>query len=146
MSKIAELLARKRAAMIDGADATAVDIEIHAAQRRAQRTAIAKDDASRKRPESQSMWISGHARRRMAQRGLTTRDVYAVWKHGEPSSSYDDTVFHMTAKVFQDAPASARKLRGVAIVVGPPNLEKSPRPVLKTVLADGEDTTFARTP
>lgn len=158
MSKIAEAIKRKRLAQIakmngEKVDEAAVDEQIAQAQREAQKACHIDKRASRKvrrDTKDRGLYFTRHADRRMSQRGVTHRQVYAIWRLGEPIPQPDDrTVFWLSRKAFDAAGKDERELLsdlvGAAIVISKPRPGYN-RMCVVSVLASGEDTTFYRPP
>lgn len=141
MSRVAELLARKRAATIVAMEMGA-EIDTRAVDQE-----LARVRMPRKRREAQAcahLEFSRHARRRMSQRGLSVADVYAIYRGGEAVGSGDSLAFHVSERALVDPPPDIadrlRRLRGCCIIVRPSDVDAGA--LLLTVLRDGEDTTF----
>lgn len=138
-SRVAQLLAEKRAAQIrrmegDDVDDSEIDAEI---------AAFASRTKPRRRNgmKSRRLEFSPHARKRMAQRGIDARTLYAIWRVGEERRqdhgrrAYVVTRKSLDAATFRDAQLT-EPWSGCAIVVA--DLPRGP--MLVTVLAAGEDT------
>jgi len=85
MSRVEELLRRKRQAQIKQLEGGAPDADSHE---------VDQELANVRAPEVQRAYVKRgrlhmrrHARLRMAQRGMSTRVVYAIWQAGEVHSS-----------------------------------------------------------
>ena len=139
MSRIAELLAAKRVAQIkrmngeENVDDKAVDEEL---------AKLTKMKPTRKKGEpNRSLKISGHARKRMSQRGMGANVVYAIWRVAEERKQSDGRrVYVLTRKsieaaTYRDAQLLEPWCRCAIVIVDLPS-----GPMLVTVLAAGEDT------
>jgi hypothetical protein len=161
MSKIDELLRAKRLQQIakmegrpvDPAALHSTDSKLAAVQRSLRKSA---KNASRKskralaevRKSDRGLYICPHAWKRMHQRSITIKHVYAMWVHGTPKTLHDSsrTAHVITHEALEHAPSSIRALfkdfMGAAIIIETPSSEEE-RPCVVTVLADGEDTRFS---
>lgn len=141
-SRVAQLLAEKRAAQIrrmngeEDVDDSKVDAEL------AEMSSRRRKGYRPRKPKSRSLKFSDHARKRMAQRRMDAKVVYAIWRVGEEVSQPGDRrAYVVTRKSLEAATREdAQDLEswcGCAIVVV--DLPKA-GPLLVTVLAAGEDT------
>lgn len=102
-----------------------------------------KNGRSRKmRKQSGRLTFCGHARRRMAQRGMRANVVYAIWRVGEERRQSDGRrVYVLTRDSLEVATSRDAELleewHGCAIVVTD---DPEIGPMLVTVLNAGEDT------
>lgn len=151
MSKIEELLRAKRQAQIaelEGREPETshekIDAELKKVARKSAKVARGRH-RRRKGVKSESLYITAHAHKRMAQRRMQAKHVYAMWRYGDAKTLNDAarTAHVVTDRALVEMPYKARTLleglRGAAIIVQQ-NGER--RPSLVTVLADGEDTHF----
>lgn len=97
-----------------------------------------------KAAKSDRLHFKQHAWRRMAQRGVSVADVYAIYRYGERSDVHRGRVrYRMTEKALAALDgalaAKLRHLAGEVIVVSPPD-EPGQNPLLVTVLAFGKGT------
>ena len=156
MSKIAEAIRQKRQAQIakmngKKVDEAAVEERIAEAQRAAERSCHVDRKVSRKekrRTKGPGLYFTHHAIRRMSQRGVTHKQVYANWRVGEPIPQPDGrTVFWLSQQAFEAGRRCDREILagmvGCAIVIAPPRPGYE-RMCVVSVLASGEDTTFYR--
>lgn len=141
MSRVAELLAKKRQAQIaamcgEVVDTTDVD---------AQLAEIEPPKAPEPQPYSGArLYITKHAWVRMGQRGMKVRDLYAIWHYGDRVEQPNGRSAHIvTEQTCREAPEEhrdrMRRLLGATIVVEEPN-EDGHCPAVMTVLAFGRDT------
>ena len=144
-AKRREILARAEGADPDEADQAAAQTALSEIQERARVRAQKSRHAARKVRKavgSQQLKISEHAWTRLRQRGLSVKQIYAIWIYGERSQSKDprSTLHRVTDKALREAPAEVHPdlVRGAALVVS-----KGHPPVLVTVIADGADTEVA---
>lgn len=133
MTSSRELLARARARQIAIQEGRDPGEAIKRPQSRQQH------NATPKLPTQKNLGFSNHARRRMAQSGLTAKHVYAVYRFGEEYHGADGrSLFHASAQAIENAPGYAveclRQCAGMAIVVA------REEAVLVTVMAFGGDT------
>lgn len=139
----AENLARRRAMMIALADklSTVGYLTHEDDQEMARAVAIEVPEGNILGLPRQRLRFSTHARRRMAQRNVSPRDVYAIWTFGERRKSGDAHAFVMTRRAIADAGiVRLDHLAGHVIIVASKENEDD---VLVTVIVDGEDTKFA---
>ncbi len=144
MSKLRDLLRRKRAAQIakmEGRpilDEAVLDAQIDDFKKRKHKHV--------KKPMPSRLHLTNDARKRMAQRGMSLDVVYAIWRIGTVVPQPDGReIFVVTREALKHADAvDVRCLvswTGSAILVQP-SMENNRSPALITVLADGDDTTF----
>lgn len=92
-------------------------------QRRAARHAEKKVRALNECPVSSSLAITTHARKRMGQRHLTMRQVYALWRFGEERKLKERNMvaYACTEKALSGMPQSIRKtmtrVAGAALLI-----------------------------
>jgi hypothetical protein len=155
VNKIEELLRAKRQiqiAELEGREPEKsheeVDTEIDEEVRR-QKKQRHRKRRRRPRMKRKGLFITQHAWKRMGQRRMTIKHVYALWIYGEARTLHDTsrTVHVCTEAVYREMPARERDLLssfiGCAIIVqAPPEDEPEKLPVVVTVIADGEDTHF----
>lgn len=104
-----------------------------------------KPRKKRRAPRCAKLLFTGHARKRMARRGVSVRQVYLIWQHGEVTElrQRGRTAHQLTVQALAECPANVRaelsKCVGTALIVE----NTVDGPALVTVLADGEDTYFS---
>ncbi len=154
MTRVADLLRQKRQAQIAEMEGRSSSDEDAEADRDLRALDTELDGLKRRRP----VWtpkrapvlrghlrFTKHANRRMAQRGMSAKIVYAIWRVGTPVPQPDGSeVFVVTRAALAEATRGdagrLERWRGAAIIVQPAVTDRAS--VLITVLADGEDTTF----
>ena len=114
----AKILALRRQAQIaemEGRDGAGITAE------QAQKAARAIETPKQKRyrpPKRVRLLFTPHARRRMAQRGMSAADVDVLWRFGEAMASGRDTVYQATERAISEArdasPRYGEHLRGLA--------------------------------
>lgn len=141
MSRVAELLAAKRQAQIDAMTGRESEVDEQAVD--AELSRVSPPERESGRVSCGKLVFTKHARKRMAQRGMTVRVVYGIYQCGEPTASGSDIAFTLTDRALAEAPASFRRAlsgwRGAAIIVASPD-EQCEHHRVRTVLADGRDT------
>jgi hypothetical protein len=109
----------------------AVDV-VELEQRAKTENAATMKSARQRRPKRSetALYLTAHARQRMAQRGLRIGDVYAIYLHGEAGPDWSDRRrqrYQITARALERLDGhhakQLRRLEGAIIVVAAPDVE-----------------------
>jgi hypothetical protein len=152
VSKIEELLRAKRQiqiAQFEGREPEKTHEEVDAQIEKVVAQTRRERPRQRRHVHRKRLYITPHARKRMGQRRMTLKHVYALWTFGEPQTLNDTsrTAHVCTDRALGEMPRKQRDLlapfRGCAIIVqAAPEDDPGKLPAVITVIADGEDTHF----
>lgn len=144
MSKIEELLRKKREAQIrrmEGEPDLDAERSVERALDKVRKKTKGKKRKKKLGVDFGRINFSNHAKKRMAQRGMQTEDIYTIWRACEPYTQTDGrSVYEVDHAALDHAAQEDKEILkswiGCAIIID----ERFHTPLLITILASGKDT------